>query len=228
MVASVGSAASYDRFRSGSFDARQPQPVLFRRRDNGCSQCYCCFASLLVGVLVAVAVLLLLIFLVFKPQQPSFDLRDVTVSSFEVDQPLTGSSSYTVLLSMDCTLVLAASNPNKVSIKYSPVHLNVLYHGHQIGIASAPAFEQPAHSNTAVQASLTVQKLSILQGDAMELLKDVVNDNVPLIITGTVRARISVLGVDSPRVQVRTSSNEQTISVLISKLVLLSAPSLLL
>jgi len=168
------------------------------------SRCCCCVFSLIFIVVAIVGVVALVVFIVLKPKKPEFNLQSVTVVSLETYPPLGSAlTSMEVFLTLNITMAFTALNPNKVGIKYSGSEFYVMYKDMPLGVAVVPPFYQPSHSNTTVQTELVVTRVNILQAAALDLIRDAtVNDRVPLRITGDVGARIRVLQINSPKVQV--------------------------
>lgn len=78
-----------------------------------------------------------------------------------------------------------------------------MYRGIPLGRGSVPGFYQPAHSVRRVESLVNVERVNLLQTDAANLLRDVtINDRVELRIMGDVSAKIKILGLTSPSVQV--------------------------
>lgn len=72
-----------------------------------------------------------------------------------------------------------------------------------MGRGVVPGFYQPAHSIRQVQTTVTVDRVNLLQADAADLIRDAsLNDRVELRIMGDVRAKIRIIGLTSPAVQV--------------------------
>lgn len=170
--------------------------------------CCCCLFLLLIFLALLVVAVGLVIALVVKPKKPQLDLNQVGVtyllvssaSAAAAEAPPTAGGAY---LSLNITLLFTAENPNKVGLRYGASQFYVMYHGVPLGVATVPAFEQPAHSTRLVQTRLTVSRFDVMQADALDLIRDAsVNDRVDLKITGDVDARIKVLGFTSPKVQV--------------------------
>ncbi|KAJ6809532.1 uncharacterized protein M6B38_161910 [Iris pallida] len=171
--------------------------------------CCCCLFLLLIFLALLVVAVGLVIALVVKPKKPQLDLNQVGVTYLLVssasaaaaaEAPPAAGGAY---LSLNITLLFTAENPNKVGLRYGASQFYVMYHGVPLGVATVPAFEQPAHSTRLVQTRLTVSRFDVMQADALDLIRDAsVNDRVDLKITGDVDARIKVLGFTSPKVQV--------------------------
>ncbi|PKA49146.1 hypothetical protein AXF42_Ash010831 [Apostasia shenzhenica] len=172
---------------------------------KGC--CCCLFLLLIFLALLGIAVTLIIV-LVVRPKKPEFDLQHVAVEYLLVAPTaanIAGESPAepAAYLSLNITLLFTATNPNKVGIKYGAVSFCVLHKGVPLGLATVPGFEQPAHSTRLVQTRIFVSHFNVLQADAAELVRDAaINDRVELRLTGDVGAKILVLGLTSPSVQV--------------------------
>ncbi|KAL8234572.1 hypothetical protein R6Q59_020672 [Mikania micrantha] len=173
---------------------------------KGC--CCCLFLLFSFLALLAVAVVLVIL-LAVKPKKPEFDLQqvgvqyinlaDTTPPSATVNSPTATAAA----LSLAIRMVFTAKNDNKVGIKYEESTFNIMYRGIPLGRGSVPGFYQPAHSVRRVQTTVTVDRVNLLQADAADLIRDVsLNDRVELRIMGDVRAKIRIVGLTSPAVQV--------------------------
>ncbi|KAI4296283.1 hypothetical protein L6164_036252 [Bauhinia variegata] len=173
--------------------------------------CCCCLFLLFSFLALLVLAVLLVIILAVKPKKPQFDLQQVgvqymgitpnspTPSAMNPNDP-TGTSAS---LSLTIRLLFQAVNPNKVGIKYGESRFTVMYRGIPLGKASVPGFYQEAHSVRQVDATIVVDRVNLLQADAADLIKDAsLNDRVELRVLGDVGAKIRVMNVDSPGVQV--------------------------
>ncbi|KAG6510436.1 hypothetical protein ZIOFF_028457 [Zingiber officinale] len=78
-----------------------------------------------------------------------------------------------------------------------------MYHGVPLGVVTVSGFEQPAHNSLLVQTHVAVDRFNVLQADALNLVRDAaINDRVDLRLTGNVAAKILLLDISTPRVQV--------------------------
>ncbi|KAL8198155.1 hypothetical protein R6Q57_030037 [Mikania cordata] len=171
---------------------------------KGC--CCCLFLLFSFLALLAVAVVLVIL-LAVKPKKPEFDLQQVGVQYINLADTTppsaTVNSPTAAALSLAIRMVFTAKNDNKVGIKYEESTFNIMYRGIPLGRGSVPGFYQPAHSVRRVQTTVTVDRVNLLQADAADLIRDVsLNDRVELRIMGDVRAKIRIVGLTSPAVQV--------------------------
>ncbi|XP_010245082.1 PREDICTED: uncharacterized protein LOC104588729 [Nelumbo nucifera] len=164
--------------------------------------CCCCLFLLMTFLALLVLAVVLIIVLALKPKKPQFDLQQVAVQYVGITtgpSPTTTGASLTLSIRM----LFTAVNPNKVGIKYSESRFYVMYKGVPLGVATVPGFYQPAHSVRQVETTVGVDRVNLLPANAADLVKDAsLNDRVELRITGDVGAKIRILDITSPRVQV--------------------------
>jgi hypothetical protein len=173
--------------------------------------CCCCIFLLLVFLALLALAVALVVVLVVKPRKPQFDLNQVSVQYLLVATPTSSPAPGAAYLSLNITLLFTAVNPNKVGIRYGATALDVMYHGVPLGVAAVPGFEQPAHSTRMLQTRVIVDRFNVLQADAQDLVRDaMIYDRVDLRITGDIGAKILVLGISSPKVQVRDRHGNPT------------------
>ncbi|KAJ8767932.1 hypothetical protein K2173_020872 [Erythroxylum novogranatense] len=185
--------------------------------------CCCCLFLLFSFIALLILAVTLIIILAVKPKKPQFDLQQVGVQYMGISTPnpnsldptttTTATNSYglstttstaaAASLSLTIHMLFTAVNPNKVGIKYSESRFTVMYRGIPLGKASVPGFYQEAHSQRQVDATIIVDRYSLMQADAADLIRDAsLNDRVELRVFGEVGAKIRVLDFDSPGVQV--------------------------
>ncbi|PON60249.1 Immunoglobulin-like fold containing protein [Parasponia andersonii] len=174
--------------------------------------CCCCLFLLFSFLALLVLAVVLVVFLAVKPKKPQFDLQQVAVQYMGITSPNSASQTAsadpnlnptTASLSLNIRMLFTVVNPNKVGIKYGESRFTVMYRGIPLGKASVPGFYQEAHSSRQVVATIAVDRVNLLQADAVDLIKDAsLNDRVELRVLGDVGAKIRVLNFDSPGVQV--------------------------
>lgn len=163
--------------------------------------CCCCLILLFSFLALLVLIVVLVIVLAVKPKKPQFDLQQVGVQYINLAAPVNTPS--TASLSLAIRMLFTAKNDNKVGIKYGVSTFNIMYRGIPLGRGTVPGFYQPAHSVRQVQTTVTVDRVNLLQADAANLVRDAsLNDRVELRIMGDVNAKIRILGLTSPSVQV--------------------------
>ncbi|KAL4580647.1 hypothetical protein LXL04_016847 [Taraxacum kok-saghyz] len=166
--------------------------------------CCCCLVLLFSFLALLSLAIILIIVLAIKPKKPQFELQQVTVkyinfatTTTAVDIP--SSASISLVLRM----LFTARNDNIAGIKYRDSTFNIMYRGVPLGRGTVPGFYQAAHSVKKVETTVSVDRVNLLPADAGELVRDAsVNDRVELRIMGDVNAKIRVIGITSPNVQV--------------------------
>ncbi|KAM7474657.1 hypothetical protein LguiB_021900 [Lonicera macranthoides] len=162
----------------------------------------CCWLFLLFSfIALLILAVVLVILLAVKPKKPQFDLQNVGVQYVGITPNPSLSNSATVSLSI--RLLFTAANDNKVGIKYGESRFTIMYRGIPLGRGTVPGFYQPAHSVRQVATTVAVDRVNLMQADAANLIRDAsMNDRVELRVLGDIGARIRIMGINSPRVQV--------------------------
>ncbi|XP_050377508.1 uncharacterized protein LOC126794775 [Argentina anserina] len=165
--------------------------------------CCCCLFLLFSFLALLVLAVVLVIILAVKPKKPQFDLQQVGVQYMGINSNDPNPNPTSASLSLSIRLLFSAENPNKVGIKYGESRFTVMYRGIPLGKASVPGFFQQSHSVRQVVATIAVDRANLIQADAADLIRDAsLNDRVELRVLGDVGAKIRVLNIDSPGVQV--------------------------
>ncbi|KAJ0240536.1 LEA_2 domain-containing protein [Hirschfeldia incana] len=169
--------------------------------------CCCCIFLLLAFLALVVLAVVLIVMLAVKPKKPQFDLQQVAVMNMGItspDNPNPGvTDPTTASLSFTIHMLFTAGNPNKVGIRYGESSFTVMYKGLPLGRATVPGFYQDAHTTRDVEATITVDRVNLMQGNAADLVREAsLNDRVELTVKGDVSAKIRVMNFDSPGVQV--------------------------
>ncbi|KAL3843718.1 hypothetical protein ACJIZ3_001121 [Penstemon smallii] len=161
--------------------------------------CCCCLFLLFSFLALLIIAVILVIFLALKPKKPEFDLQQVGVQYVGIS-PTTPSAA---AVSLNIRMIFSSANDNKVGIKYRESRFTIMYRGIPLGRGNIPGFYQPAHSVRRIETVIAVDRVSLLQADAADLVRDAsLNDRVELRVFGDVGAKIRILGFTSPGVQV--------------------------
>ncbi|CAK9147269.1 unnamed protein product [Ilex paraguariensis] len=165
--------------------------------------CCCCLFLLFSLIALLILAVVLVVVLAVKPKKPQFDLQQVGVQYVGITPNPTPTTPQSASVSLNIRMVFTAVNDNKVGIKYGESRFTVMYRGIPLGRASVPGFYQPAHSVRRIETTVVVDRVNLLQADAGDLVRDAtVNDRVELRILGEVGAKIRILGITSPGVEV--------------------------
>ncbi|PIN00008.1 hypothetical protein CDL12_27490 [Handroanthus impetiginosus] len=161
--------------------------------------CCCCLLLLFSFLALVILAAVLVIVLVVKPKKPEFDLQQVAVQYMGIN-PTTPSSA---TVSLTIRMLFTAVNDNKVGIEYGESRFTVMYRGIPLGRGTVPGFYQPAHSVRQIVTIIVVDRVSLLQADAADLVRDIsLYDRVELRVVGDVGAKIRILGFNSPGLEV--------------------------
>lgn len=161
--------------------------------------CCCCLFLLFSFLALLVLAVILVIVLAVKPKKPEFDLQQVGVQYMGISSTTASSAA----VSLNIRMLFSATNDNKVGIKYGESRFTVMYRGIPLGRGTVPGFYQPTHSVRRIETVIVVDRVSLLQADAADLVRDAsLNDRVELRVVGDVGAKIRILGLTSPGVEV--------------------------
>ncbi|XP_047335136.1 NDR1/HIN1-like protein 13 [Impatiens glandulifera] len=166
--------------------------------------CCCCLFLLFSFLALLVLAIVLVIFLAVRPKKPQFDLEQVGVQYVGINpNPPSSSTATSASVSLNIRMLFTTVNDNKIGIKYDESRFTVMYKGIPLGRGIVPGFYQPAHSVRQVETTIAVDRVNLLQADATDLIRDAtVNDRVELRVLGEVGAKIRILGLTSPGVEV--------------------------
>ncbi|WCJ25088.1 Late embryogenesis abundant (LEA) hydroxyproline-rich glycoprotein family [Euphorbia peplus] len=113
------------------------------KKRSCCCRCFCWTISLILLLILIIGITAGILFLVFRPKVPDFDIERLQITQFNISQDSSLSASF------DVTIV--ATNPNKkIGIYYEGgSHISVWYNGTNLSQGSLPKFYQ-GHQNTTV------------------------------------------------------------------------------
>ncbi|EOA18427.1 hypothetical protein CARUB_v10006971mg [Capsella rubella] len=182
---------------------QQPTPLDPQRKKKRSRSCWCrclCYTLLiLVLLIVIVGAIVGILYLVFKPKLPDYNIDRLQLTRFQLNQDLSLSTAFNV--------TITAKNPNeKIGIYYeNGSKISVLYMQTKLSNGSLPKFYQ-GHENTTV---INVEMTGFDQNatSLMNILQDQqrLTGNVPLRIrvTQPVRIKLGKLKLMEVRVLVR-------------------------
>ncbi|VFQ89679.1 unnamed protein product [Cuscuta campestris] len=168
---------------------------------SGCCRCLF-FLVVLIAVLVVAFVLLVVLFV--KPKKPQIDLDQVKV---QIVAPTTAAVSSDVAAAaasegIAITMSFNVTNDNKVGITFAGSRFVVLYKEIPLGQGFVREFSMPAHTVSRVYTAVFVSPAILQQTDVQSLLQDATKDRVELKVLGDPGAKLVILGLSSPKVQV--------------------------
>lgn len=176
---------------------RFQQPLNQQRFLRSC----CFFLSLYLLVIVATIGLVgLVVVVVLKPQKPVFDVQNITLDAYQLNV----YSNSTLFVTSVASLVLNASNPNKIGLRFSPSRLQIYFEGLPIAVIRVPGFSQPAHStNVSLRTKVLVPCLNVSQVLDGDWLQDQQGKNiVPMKLSGDLKVNLHFLHITLPKIKV--------------------------
>ncbi|XP_071736890.1 uncharacterized protein [Rutidosis leptorrhynchoides] len=165
--------------------------------------CCCCIGLLFSFLALLSLAIILIIVLAIKPKKPKFDLQQVNIQYINFVATNTIDSPPSESVSLVIQMLFTAKNDNVAGIKYRDSRFTIMYRGVPLGRGTVQGFYQAAHSLKKVKTTVSIDRVNLLQADAVDLVNDVsVNDRVALRVMGDVSAKIRIIGITSPNVQV--------------------------
>ncbi|VFQ88852.1 unnamed protein product [Cuscuta campestris] len=185
----------YESSRSSSSSSSKPSL-------SGCCRCLF-FLVVLIAVLVVAFVLLVVLFV--KPKKPQIDLDQVKVQIVAPTTTAAASSDVAAAAASEgiaITMSFNVTNDNKVGITFAGSRFVVLYKEIPLGQGFVREFSMPAHTVSRVYTAVFVSPAILQQTDVQSLLQDATKDRVVLKVLGDPGAKLVILGLSSPKVQV--------------------------
>ncbi|XVF74238.1 hypothetical protein PTKIN_Ptkin13bG0094200 [Pterospermum kingtungense] len=161
----------------------------------------CFFLSVYILVIVATVGLAgLVVAVILKPQKPVFDVQTIRLDAYQLDV----YSNSTLFVSSVATLVLNATNPNKIGLRYSPSRLQLYHEGLPIAVIRVPGFFQPAHSsNVRLRTRVLVPCVNVSQVMGGSWLQDQQGMNiVPMKLSGDIKVNLHFSHITLPKIKV--------------------------
>ncbi|GMI91722.1 hypothetical protein HRI_002841500 [Hibiscus trionum] len=181
---------------SGCLPLRQPS----LKQERFLRRC-CFFLSLYLLVIVSTVGLggLMVVF-VLKPQKPVFSVQTVTLDAYQLNV----YSNSTLFVSAVASLVLNASNPNKISLGYSPSRLQLYSEGLPMAVIRVPGFFQPAHSkNVSLTTRVLIPCVNVSQVLSGGWLQDQQGQSiVPMKLSGDIKVNLHFPHITLPKIKV--------------------------
>lgn len=152
---------------------------------NACFKCICCCYGILIALLIILAALTFYFYLEYKPEIPSYKVKNMDVKSLSVDPK-------DLTINVNFIVYAEANNPNShIGFKYGQDSaVDVYYKKTNLCTGKLPSFEQ-GHKN------ITVMKIEMKGAtDFGTELQDALKENqkngqIPLLVT--VKAPVSVI-----------------------------------
>ncbi|XP_021293851.1 uncharacterized protein LOC110423805 [Herrania umbratica] len=162
----------------------------------------CCFflSVYLLVIVTTVGVGGLTVVFVLKPQKPVFSIQTIRLDAYKLNV----YSNSTLFVSSVASLILNASNPNKIGLSYSPSRFQLYLEGLPIAVIRVPRFYQPAHSNNvSLRTRVLVPCVNVSQVMGGGWLQDQQGQNiVPMKLLGDIKVNLHILHLTLPKIKV--------------------------
>ncbi|XWS12210.1 hypothetical protein CRYUN_Cryun37aG0070400 [Craigia yunnanensis] len=182
-------------------------------RDSGCL-CFqqqlkqerflrkCCFflSVYLLIIVSTVGLPGLMVVFVLKPQKPVFTIQTIRLDAYQLNV----YSNSTLFVSSVASLVLNASNPNKIGLRYSPSRFQLYLEELPIAVIRVPGFFQPAHSNNvSLRTKVLIPCVNVSEVMGGGWLQDQQGKNiVPMKLSGDIKVNLHFLHITLPKIKV--------------------------
>ncbi|KAG2701886.1 hypothetical protein I3843_06G061400 [Carya illinoinensis] len=140
------------------------------------------FCAILWVVIIVGGLIVLIIYLVFRPRSPGFDISSVTLNAAYLDMGH--------LLNADVTLLVNFTNPNKkVRIDYSYMYINLYYETTLISTQYIEPFSAAKAESKFAYIHMVTSQVRLPQAESSRLQKQIESNGVMLQVKGIFRAR---------------------------------------
>lgn len=125
---------------------------------------------------------MLIVYLVFRPRSPHFDVISVTWNAAYLDMGY--------LLNADLTVLANFTNPNKkVSVDFSYLYLDLYFANTQIATQYIEPFSATRGQSIFANIHMVSSQVKLSMKESMLLQKQIQNNRVIFTVKGTFRAR---------------------------------------
>ncbi|TXG56187.1 hypothetical protein EZV62_017500 [Acer yangbiense] len=140
------------------------------------------FCTIFWIVIILGGIIVLIVYLVFRPHNPQFDVAAVTLNAAYIDMD--------VLLNADLTVLANFTNPNKkVKVDFSYVVLDLYYGSTFIASEYVEPFSAPRTESKLLDIHLVTSQVRLPVAEIQRLKKEINNNAVVFKIKGVFRAR---------------------------------------
>ncbi|KAK4358494.1 hypothetical protein RND71_020723 [Anisodus tanguticus] len=179
---------------------RYPPPANARRyesltkrkpRRSCCRRCVCYTLSLLIILIISLSITAGVLYLVFRPESPTYTISDVAIRNFNM------TSSSPVSPEFDFT-IRAENRNNKIGVYYRKgSSVTVVYSGVNLSNGELTAFYQPTNNVTVFKT--TLKGSNVMLGNAVNtaLRNEQMKGKVPFRVDIKVPVRVKVGAVKS-------------------------------
>ncbi|XP_022148112.1 NDR1/HIN1-like protein 13 [Momordica charantia] len=200
--------ATKSQLYGASRPAYRPQPHHRRRRSRSCCCSVCLWLSLIIILLIfLVAIASAVVYLIYRPQRPSFTVSAMKLSYFNI----TSSS----LLNSKFDVNVTARNPNKKLVfTYNPVSISVFSKEIDVGDGLLPGFVHETKNTTLLKTSI-ISSRQQLDSSSESTLKSAMKSKkgLPLAIQLDTKVKLKMGALKSPKIGIRVSCDGISVSV---------------
>ncbi|KAL9316428.1 hypothetical protein ACSQ67_017429 [Phaseolus vulgaris] len=170
-----------------------------KKRRSCCCRFFCWLISILLILIVAIAITVGILYLVFRPKVPKYSVDELRVTQFDTSDNNSLSATF--------NLTITARNPNKkIGIYYEGgSHISALYVDTKLCEGSLPKFYQ-GHRNTTVLSiplSGQTQDATGLQSSLQQQLQETGNVPLNLKVNQPVRIKLGKLKLFTIKFRIR-------------------------
>uniref|UniRef100_A0A0C9RFU3 TSA: Wollemia nobilis Ref_Wollemi_Transcript_29510_1090 transcribed RNA sequence n=1 Tax=Wollemia nobilis TaxID=56998 RepID=A0A0C9RFU3_9CONI len=191
--------------KGASVPRYRPEPEKERR--NRCCLCCLWFTIVVVTLIVLVGIAALVLWILYRPQEPKFSVGALQISQLNVTK--------NTRLTSEVNLQLNARNPNKkVTFFYDEFSVKISSGDVDLAVGSVPGFFHGKKNITLVKADLKTKDLTIASSDAKKLKSAQSKGKISLDVDADTHVKVKVGKWKSHkiRVQVKCSDVATTIS----------------
>ncbi|XP_043720306.1 NDR1/HIN1-like protein 6 [Telopea speciosissima] len=181
----------------------RPQPKPSRNRRSCC--CICCLWTtlLIIALILLAAIAGAVIWVLYRPQHPTFSVTAVRISQFNVTTSKDGSSSK---LNSKLDVTISTRNPNKKLVFfYDPTDVTMSSDSIYVGNGTFPAYTHDTKNTTVLRATVTSTGEDLDSSSASSLKSDLKEGGIPLAVQLDTKVKIKMGGLNTKKVMIRVT-----------------------
>ncbi|CAL0306550.1 unnamed protein product [Lupinus luteus] len=152
------------------------------QKSKACTWCGIVFYLIFWLVLIVVGLIVLIMYLVFRPQSPHFDVSSVTLNAAYLDLGY--------LLNADITLLANFTNPNKrVHVDFSSVIIYLYYRSALISMQYVEPFSAARNQSRFAAIHMVTSQVQLPLKESQRMAKQMESNGVLLEVSGVFRAQ---------------------------------------
>ncbi|KAI3931280.1 hypothetical protein MKX01_040197, partial [Papaver californicum] len=147
------------------------------------------FCAILWVMIILGGLIVLIVYLIFRPKNPRFDISNATLNAIYLDTnaQLTSDGS---LLNSDVTILTNFTNPNhKVNIDYSYMVIELYYMNTLIATTSVNSFSAGKAESKLLGVHFVTSQVNLSSNEIQQIRKEVENNTVKFDVQGKFRTR---------------------------------------